>query len=152
MKKISISTSLCFVLLIALSPFSAFAMKDMNHGGGMSMGGDMVMLHGAKVDGVQASAHLMDVREAMAKHGMSMTHHFMVGFTDSAGQQLKSGQVALKIEGPDGTVIGPVRLMDMDGQFGADITLDKKGTYNFMVGTKLSDGKTRTFHLHHEQK
>ncbi len=150
MKKIMVTTlAVAFLSLLAL-PFGAMAMKSMDHGGGMSMGGDMIMLHGDDVDGVKVSGHMMDVREAMAKHGMSMTHHFMVGFTDSMGKALDSGQVALKIEKPDGTVSDPIPLMGMSGQFGSDITLDQKGMYHFMVGTKLADGKQRMFHLQHE--
>jgi hypothetical protein len=42
--------------------------------------------------------------------------------------------------------------MGMDGHFGADIVLDKKGMYHFKIGTKLADGKKRTYHQHFENK
>lgn len=122
----------------------------MDHGSGMAMGGDMIMLQDVEVDGVMASGHLMDVKEKMAEHGMSMTHHFMIGFMNSEGEGIDKGQVAVKVESPDGKVSKANKLMGMDGQFGADVTLDQKGMYKFMVGTKLSDGKKRMFHMHYK--
>lgn len=128
-------------------------MKEKSSGhSGMGMGGKMIMLQDHEVDGAMGSAHLMDVKEKMAKHGMSMTHHMMVGFMDTEGNPLDKGSVAVKVESPDGTVSKPVKLMGMKGQFGADITLDQKGMYKFKVGTKLADGKKRTFHFHYENK
>ena len=126
--------------------------SKMDHGSGMAMGGDMIMLQDVEVDGVMAAGHMMDVKAKMAEHGMAMTHHFMVGFMDTEGEAVDEGQVALKIEYPDGKVSKPIKLMGMDKAFGADVTLDQKGKYNFMVGTKLKDGKKRTFHMHHEIK
>lgn len=134
------------------------SMEKMDHGkmkmdnGGMSMGGDMIMLQDVEVDGVMASGHLMDTKAKMAEHGMSMTHHIMVGFMNSAGEGIDSGQVAVKVEGPDGKVSNANKMMGMDGQFGADVTLDQKGLYKFMIGTKLADGKKRMFHMHYDNK
>lgn len=136
---------LVIMLAMMLIPAAAMAMKGMNHGGGMSMGGDMIMLQDVEVDGVMASGHMLDVKAKMAEHGMKETHHFMVGFMNSEGEGISEGQVALKIEAPDGTVGKPIRLMGMSGAFGHDITLDKKGMYKFTVGTKLADGKKRSF-------
>ncbi len=150
MKKRTMVLFAVMFAVMAVLPAGVIAMKGMDHGGGMAMDGKMIMLHADDVDGVKASGHMMDVKEAMAKHGMSMTHHFMIGFTDATGKALDSGQVALKIEKPDGTISDPIPLMGMGGQFGADITLDQEGMYRFMVGTKLSDGKQRMFHLNHE--
>ena len=126
--------------------------SKMEHGGGMAMGGDMIMLQDVEVDGVMAAGHLMDTREKMAAHGMKETHHLMVGFMDSEGEGIEEGKVAVKIEYPDGKVSKPIKLMGMDRSFGADVVLDQKGKYNFMLGTKLADGKKRTFHIHHELK
>ena len=56
------------------------------------------------------------------------------------------------IEDPDGTVGDAIKLMGMDGHYGADITLNKKGMYHFKIGTKLPDGKKRTFHQQFEYK
>lgn len=144
-------------VLFLVIPFSALAMKSMDHSqmnkaDSMAMGGNMIMLQDIEVDGVMASAHLLDTREKMAKHGMKETHHFMVGFTDKANKATQKGQVAVKIEAPDGAVSGPIGLMRMGDSFGADVALNQKGMYQIMVGTKLEDGKKRTFHMHFDNK
>jgi hypothetical protein len=110
----------------------------------------MMMMQDEEVDGVMGSAHMMDVKEKMAEHGMSMTHHIMVSFMDTEGNPIEKGSAAVKIESPDEKVSKPIMMMGMDGAFGADITLDQKGMYHFKVGTKLADGKKRTFHFHFE--
>ena len=153
-------TFILVLVAIMMIPASTMAMKSMDHrsmdhsktsqGEGMSMGGDTVMLEVSKVDGVTASAHMMDIRIKMAEHGMSMTHHFMVGFMNEAKTMVSRGQIALKIESPDGKVSNPIKLMGMNGQFGADITLDQQGMYHFKVGTKFPDGNKRTFHMHYD--
>ncbi len=122
----------------------------MEHGSGMAMGGDMIMLQDVEVDGVMAAGHLMDVKEKMAEHGMTMTHHIMVGFMNEEGDAVDEGQVAVKVEAPDGSVSKATKMMVMKGQFGADVTLDQKGKYKFMIGTKLADGKKRMFDMHYE--
>ncbi|WP_051689944.1 hypothetical protein [Pelobacter seleniigenes] len=146
------------IFSVVALPLSALAMKDMNHGsdmkmtGGMAMSDDMIMLHGDEVDGVTVTAHLMDVKKAMAEHGIAMTHHLMAGFKDASGNPVTGGQAAVKIEKPDGSISGPFSMMAMDGEFGADVNLDQPGMYRFIVGTKLADGQKRTFHLQHELK
>jgi len=142
------------MVVLLMVPAGAMAMKAMDHSkmkmdssSGMAMGGDMVMLQGVEVDGVKASAHLMDTKKQMAEHGMSMTHHIMVGFMTGKGKNIEKGQVAVKVESPDGKVSKANKMMGMDGQFGTDVTLDQKGTYTFMIGTKLADGKQRMFHM-----
>ena len=152
-----------FILILMATmmvPASTMAMKSMDHsnmdhskmsqGEGMSMGGDTVMLNGDKVEGVTASAHLMNIKIKMAEHGMSMTHHFMIGFMNESKKMVSNGQVALKIESPDGKVSNPIKLTGMKGQFGADITLNQQGMYHFKVGTKFSDGTKRMFHMHYD--
>jgi len=89
---------------------------------------------------------MKDVRASMTKMGMKTTHHFMVMFNDEkSGKPVESGKVAVKITGPDGTVTGPMELMGMQGHFGADVILDKKGEYKFQIGSKLADGTSRQF-------
>lgn len=146
MKKQLISLVIVAALMV---PAGVLAMKDMDHDSmtGMNMGGDMIMLKDQTVDGVVGSAHLMDVKEKMAEHGMKMTHHIMVAFMDDSKQMLDKGQVAVKVQSPDGKLGKAMKMMGMSGAFGVDITLDQKGTYQFMVGTKLPDGKKRTFHF-----
>lgn len=158
--------NLFFILILAVmlaSPVTGFAMKGMDHGndsdmgkmdhGSMDMGGKMIMLDTTEVDGVKGMAHLNDVREQMTEHGMKQTHHIMIAFEDVAsGEAVASGAVAVKIEDPDEKVSEAIEMMGMDGHYGVDITLDKKGMYHFKIGTKLADGKKRMFHYHFENK
>ncbi len=124
---------------------------DMDHGGmgmhdSMSAAGGMMMLGEQSMHGVEAMAHMKDVRAAMSKMGMKTTHHFMVMFSDEkSGDSIDKGTVAVKITDPDGKVSGPVELMGMQGHFGADVVLDKPGEYTFQVGCKLSDGQARQY-------
>jgi hypothetical protein len=114
--------------------------------GGMSATGSMLDLGTVTVKGVAAMGHMKDVRAAMGKMGMKTTHHFMIMFKDEkTGTALETGKVAVKINGPDGSVTGPMELMGMQGHFGADLILDKPGEYRFEVGSKLTDGETRQF-------
>lgn len=112
--------------------------------------GDMIMLGDQSVAGVKGMAHLNDVKEAMAKVKMKETHHFMVLFMDeTTGTPIEEGTVAVKIVAPNGKEIGPVRLVAMDGHFGADIILEQAGSYAFQVGSRLPDGQTRQFEFMH---
>jgi hypothetical protein len=121
--------------------------KKMDHGAGHE---DMMMIGEQSVAGVKGMAHLNDVREAMAKMKMKETHHFMVLFMDEAsGAPIEEGTAAVRITGPDGQEGSPVRLIAMDGHFGADVVLDKQGNYTFVVGTRLPDGQTRQFEFTH---
>lgn len=147
---------MALVLLFLLSlPLSALAMSH-DHGGhgGQAMDhGAMAMDHGNMImvgddveDGVKASAHLKDVAAAMKKAGQPFTHHFMVIFADQqTGQAITEGTAALKVTGPDGKTAEAIKLIGMEGHFGADVVLPQKGEYTFEVGTKLPDGKKRTF-------
>jgi hypothetical protein len=98
-------------------------------------------------------AHLNDVKAAMAKIGMKETHHFMVAFLDTAsGNPVTEGTVAVKIKNPAGKEGDAIKLMGMEGHFGADIVLPEKGKYEFKVGTKLPDGKTRQYEFNYTVK
>lgn len=134
-------------LLFFALPLSAAAKSHEKHDHGHKPGdhGGMVMLGEQTVDGVKAMAHLDDVKAAMAKVGMKETHHLMVAFVDAAGNQLVDGTVAVKIVDPSGKEGAPIKLIGMDGHFGADILLAAKGKYAFKVGTKLPDGITRQY-------
>lgn len=121
------------------------APDSMSVEGGMFIVGDMTS------KGVRGMAHLKDVRKAMGKLGQKTTHHFMIAFVDvETGQQIESGQVALKIQDPDGNVSEPIELISMQGHFGADIVLDKTGDYHLKLGTQLRDEIKRTYHFHHK--
>lgn len=156
-----------FAALFALSaPMAAFAMEHggdgkkemMDHGSMEEMDDDkmmenMIMLGKQTEKGVKAAAHLKDVKEAMAEAGMEETHHFMVNFVDvESGEPIETGLVAVKIKGPSGSGGKPVKLMGMQGHFGADISLTEKGTYEFQVGTKLKDGTKRRYSFDYEVK
>jgi hypothetical protein len=113
---------------------------------GMAAAGGMLELGSKTEKGVEAHADLKDVRAALAKTGMKTTHHFMIMFHDEkTGKPLESGTVAVKIIGPDGTTMGPLELIGMQGHFGADVALAQPGEYRFQVGSKLTDGETRQF-------
>ena len=115
--------------------------------------GQMIMLGAKEVDGVKAEARLKDSREAMAKAGMKQTHHFMIVLQEAAtGKTTTTGTVALKIKGPDKVESAAIPLMGMEGHFGADVMLEAAGPYEFTVGTKLADGKTRQFQFTYQLK
>ncbi|MDO3379908.1 hypothetical protein [Geoalkalibacter halelectricus] len=107
---------------------------------------EMYDLGSLSVDGVKGNAHISDVREAMAAVGMAETHHFMIHFMDEAsGDSIEEGTVAVRIVNPAGEQSAPIRLIGMDGHFGADIILEDKGTYHFTVGSALPDEKRRQY-------
>lgn len=152
-----------FLLLFVLFAGQAFGFtgtqqgywqpKELSELPGMSAEGIKYMLGVQEVDGVKGVAYLNDVQKQMPKYGMKQTHHLMVVFDAvSSEEALEIGSVALKVEDPDENISEAIKLFGMDGSFGADITLDKKGMYRFEIGTVLSDGKNRTFHFSFEYK
>lgn len=161
MKKVNV---LLVVLFLLSLPLAAGAMEEMEHGkmekmehgsmegmkqGGMMMGEGMIMLGEETEEGVKAMAHLNDVKAAMAKMEMKETHHFMVAFVDAAEEPVTEGTVAVKIKNPAGKEGKAIKLIGMEGHFGADIVLPGKGEYHFKVGTKLADGNKREYHFHY---
>lgn len=160
------------VTLIGIAPLMAAAMDDHKHHdsktsakndgqaadehkghSGMEMDGDTLMLGEQVVEGVEAMAHLKDVKEAMAKAGLSKTHHLMVEFIDQAkGEGLEQGIAAVKVVDPAGKESEAVALVGMDGHFGADLALSETGDYLFKVGTKLPDGKKRQYEFKFSMK
>ncbi len=120
---------------------------------GMSADGEMMMLESVSVGGVTGMGHIKDVSAAMAKMGMPATHHFMLMLHDDKNDKsIETGVVAVKIKGPDGQVSDPIKLVGMDGHFGADVSLPAKGAYVFTVGSRLDDGQTRTFAFNFDYK
>ena len=108
----------------------------------------MIMLGTQTVDGVKGMAHLVANTGSMDK--MEMTHHFMLICSDaSSGAYLSDGLAALKITGPSGHTSEPMELipmtMGMVKGFGTGVNLAEKGTYKFVIGSKLADGKKRQF-------
>lgn len=128
------------------------SMSGMDHGSSMtgmshvSKGAGKILIGSASQEGVKGTAHLDDIRKAMAEMGMKETHHLMVTFKeDKDGKAIESGSVAVKVTDPAGVKGEAVKMPAMEGSFGVDLTLTKPGKYLFEVGTKLADGKTRQF-------
>lgn len=151
---------MAFALLTSTSLTSSFAMPGMNASAtpsavsgmemSMSSSATTIMLNSDMMEGVNAKAHLKDIKEAMAQHGGKQTHHFMVEFsTENEGEKFDAGLAAVKIIDPEGNELSPLKMMAMEGSFGVDVELNKNGKYLFEVGTKLSDGKKRVFRFHH---
>ena len=138
------------VFLALVSP--SLAMKTMPYQSDLDAGGKMLLLPEDRVDGILASIHLMDIRDQLAEHGLPQTHHLMVRFLGADGEDIVSGEVALKLTTPAGEVLAAEEMHAMDGHFGHDIIIDQKGVYYFKIGTRFTDGKARTFATHFENK
>jgi hypothetical protein len=148
MKKLALIIAAATLALSAPAAFAAdheghdHGSMDMGHGdhSTMSMG---KAAHEEVVDGVKATFNVFDIQQRMKEMGMKETHHIMVMFTDAkTGKQLSSGEVKIKVLGPD--KYEQVKdLMGMEGGFGSDFTLPKKGKYGVMCRFKLADGKVR---------
>ncbi|NOX24854.1 MAG: hypothetical protein GXP59_01820 [Deltaproteobacteria bacterium] len=133
-------------LILSLTTVSAYAGMNMDMSGMNMKSGKMIMLPMTAANGVSAMAHLMDIKASMRKMDMAATNHFMIMFTDKASKKpLTGGIAALKITRPDGHTDKPLRMMAMKNAFGVNIVLTDKGTYEFTVGTRLTDGQKRTF-------
>lgn len=167
MKKVNTLLVLLFLMSLPLAAGAMDGMKQdkmekVEHGsmvgmkhdedGDMRMGENMIILGEETEEGVKAMAHLNNVKNTMAKMGMKETHHFMVAFVDTAGKLLTEGTVAVKIKNPAGKEGKAIKLMEMEGHFGADIELPENGEYQFKVGTKLEDGKKREYQFHYMSK
>lgn len=148
MKKMTVIIAALFALTAPVASFAA----DHGHGGGHDMGhgghqGDVA--HEEVVNGVKATFKVMGMKEHMKAMNMELpkgvkeTHHIAVEFKDvKSGKPLTSGEVMVKLQTPDKTT-QTKELMGMQGHFGADFTLAKKGKYGVMCKFKLQDGKVR---------
>jgi hypothetical protein len=68
----------------------------------------------------------------------------MVRFTDAkSGKAITESEVKVKILGPD-KAEQVKDLMGMQGHFGADFDLAKKGKYGVMCKFQVKDGKVRS--------
>lgn len=129
------------------TPISSYSAMD--HGEHSMMGmGDVA--HQEVVDGVKATFKVLSMKDHMKAMKMEMpkgvkeTHHIMVEFKDAkTGKALTGGEVRVKVLNPDKT--DQTRdLTGMQGHFGADFELSKKGKYGIMCRFLLKDGKTRS--------
>ncbi|BCG47271.1 hypothetical protein GEOBRER4_n2100 [Citrifermentans bremense] len=147
MKKIIVLIAAAFALS---APMAAVAAMDhgsmkMEHGHDM---GDVA--HEEVVNGVKATFKVMSMKEHMKAMNMEMpkgmkeTHHIAAEFKDAkTGKALTEGAVTLKLQGPD-KAEQTKDLMGMQGHFGADFDLSKKGKYGVMCKFKLKDGQVRS--------
>ena len=144
---------LMFAAILTLAAPAAFAMEHDHsaHGGheaGMTHSGNAA--HEEVVDGVKATFTVQTMADAMKAMGMEMpmgvkeTHHISVAFKDvKSGKALTEGDVKVKVQGPDKAELTK-ELMGMQGHFGADFDLSKKGKYGVMCKFQLKDGKVRS--------
>jgi hypothetical protein len=153
MKKMTVLIAALFALA---APLASFAAMDHSDHGSMDMGhgghqGDVA--HQEVVDGVKATFKVMSMQEHMKAMKMELpkemkeTHHLAVEFQDAkTGKALTEGEVKVKVQGPD-KVEQTKDLMGMQGHFGADFDLSKKGNYGVMCKFQLKDGKVRNAKL-----
>ena len=132
--------------LTAAAPLVSLAAHDhgaMSHGD-MKSGGQAA--HEEVVNGVRATFELLDMRAQVKEkmpRGMKETHHVMVRFTDVvSGKKITEGEVKVKIQGPD-KAEQTRDLRGMQGHFGADFDLSKKGKYGVMCKFRVKDGTVR---------
>ena len=151
---------LTIAAILALVAPAAFAMEHKNS----AQGSDEACLitgstaHEVVVDGVKATFKVQTMADAMKAMGMEMpkgvkeTHHVSVFFKDAkSGKALTTGEVMVKLQGPDKTE-QTRDLMGMQGHFGADFVMSKKGRYGVMSKFKLADGKVRQAKFWYEVK
>ena len=146
MKKITILIAALFALAAPVASFAAEKSgHDMGHGGHQ---GDVA--HEEVVDGVKATFKVMSMKEHMKAmkmempKGMKETHHIAVEFKNiKTGKALTEGEVKVKVQNPDKSA-QTKDLMGMEGHFGADFDLSKKGKYGVMCKFQLKDGKVRS--------
>lgn len=143
---------LTLAALLALTAPVVFAADQSGHGGhDMGHGahkGDVA--HEEVVDGVKATFKVMGMKEHMKAMKMDLpkemkeTHHIAVEFKDAkTGKALTEGEVKIKLQYPDKSDQSK-ELMGMQGHFGADFDLSKKGKYGVMCKFQLKDGKVRS--------
>jgi hypothetical protein len=142
MKKLIVVTA----AILALSfPLVVLAMDHSGH----AMEHRSTTVHEEVIDGVKASFMIQtmsDVMKGMSMEmpkGMKETHHISVSFKDvKSGKVLTEGGVTVKVQNPDKSA-QTKEMMGMQGHFGADFELSKKGNYGVMCKFLLKDGKTR---------
>ena len=148
MKKLIVLIAAAFALSAPMAALAAdHGSMKMDHDGHMMDKGTVA--HEEVVDGVKATFSVISMKEHLKAmkmelpKGVKETHHIMVAFKDAkSGKALTEGEVKLKVQGPD-KAEQTKDLMAMEGHFGADYELSKKGKYGVMSKFKLKDGKVR---------
>lgn len=96
--------------------------------------------------GVIATAHIAALDPAK---NAGQTHRVVVSFVNEKSKlPLAKGLVGIKHRKLFGDVSEPVWMRSVDNQpelFIADVSLNRRGTYLFIVGSKLEDDKKRQF-------
>lgn len=135
---------LTIVATLALAAPAAFAADH-----GNKHGGHDAAAHEEVIDGVKTIFKVMSMKEHMQAmkmelpKGLKETHHIAVEFTDvRSGKPLTEGEVAVKVLAPDKTEQSK-NLTAMQGHFGGDFEMAKKGKYGVMSKFQLKDGKVR---------
>jgi hypothetical protein len=151
MKKMTVLIAALFALS---APIASLAADHGGHGSGSHEGGHGShqgdVAHEEVVDGVKATFKVISMKEHMKAMNMEMpkemkeTHHIAVEFKDAkTGKALTEGEVKVKVQNPDKSDQSK-DLMGMQGHFGADFDLSKKGKYGVMSKFQLKDGKVRS--------
>lgn len=142
MKKLIVVTA---AILAISAPLTLLAMEHSGH----TMEHKTTAAHEEVVDGVKATFNVQTMADAMKgmdmemPKGMKETHHISVSFKDVKSiKALTDGSVTVKVQNPDKSA-QTKELMGMQGHFGADFDLSKKGKYGVMCKFQLKDGKTR---------
>ncbi|MDD2367394.1 MAG: hypothetical protein PHN84_14655 [Desulfuromonadaceae bacterium] len=147
MKNLITAVATAFVLYapVAVSAMDHSAMNHSEH----SMEDKNLSAHEETIDGVKAVFNVRTMADAMQAMGMSMpkgmkeTHHISVFFVDlKSGKKIADGAVMVKVQNPDESY-NTKELVAMQGHFGSDFELSKKGKYGVMCKFQLKDGKTR---------
>lgn len=150
MKKMNALIAALFAFSMPMTLFAAMDHGSMDRGHGehsmMNMGN---VAHQEVIDGVKATFKVISMKEHMKAMKMDLpkemkeTHHIMVEFKDAkSGKALTEGTVTVKLQNPDKSD-QTKELMGMQGHFGADFDLSKKGKYGVMSKFQLKDGKVR---------
>ena len=143
--KISIRMAfLVFGLSLIAAPLSGAS--ETKHGTEMTAGEQAMeqpgnIIHKSEIDGYQLSYELIDMREKMPDMPeMAATHHLMVYVKGPDGKASENAKAGFLIEKPDGQV-QKAMCMGMGGGYGADVNLERNGTY--IVKTKIVIGKDK---------
>jgi len=123
-------------------------------GHGMMKMGDKVFE--GMIDPWKAEARLVDMKAQMAKSKVSEqmmakmkhTHHIAFSIEDPVAKKpVTEGKGTVAVIGPDKKE-ATYNLTGMEGHFGADVTLDKPGKYEFSVEIEAGGKKGSTKFAH----
>lgn len=147
-KSAAVIAALVFAVAVPLAATAAQHEHGSMHEGHGGMMGKGAVAHEEVVNGVKATFKVMSMAEMMKgmtmPKGMKETHHIMVEFKDAkSGKPLTEGDVKVKVIGPD-KAEQVKDLMGMEGHFGADFDLSRKGKYGVLAKFKLKDGNVRS--------